>query len=217
MGTRRNVNNIEGMKRFGINSENAFGIPTPDLAAMAREIGRDQALALDLWDTGFHEARIMAAMVAVPERFTPGMMDSWCEEFDSWDVCDQVCMKVFRYSPHARDKIAEWAVREEEFVRRAAFALIATLSVSDKSSPDELFEPYFEFIVEASTDERNFVKKAVNWALRQLGKRNQEMWYKAIGVAEELMLSRNKTARWIGTDATRDLTGERALKRAGFR
>ncbi|MCD8072562.1 MAG: DNA alkylation repair protein [Alistipes sp.] len=216
MGTLRNEKNLEGMKRFGINTENAFGISTPTLMSMAREVGRDQSLALDLWDTAIHEARILAAMVADPGSFSPELMDSWCEDFDSWDVCDQVCMKVFRHTPYAGDKIYQWAVSDRQFVKRAAFALMASYCVIDKTSGDEKFEPWFDLIIEASGDERNFVKKAVNWALRQLGKKSPGLWYKAIAVSEELMLSPGKTARWIGSDATRELTGEKTFRRLKF-
>ncbi|MCD8102614.1 MAG: DNA alkylation repair protein [Alistipes sp.] len=216
MGTLRNEKNIEGMKRFGINAGNAFGISTPSLASMAGELGRDQPLALDLWDTGIREARILAAMVADPAAFTPDLMDLWCADFDSWDICDQVCTRVFRYSPYADRKIHEWARAEEEYVRRAAFALIAATAVSDKKAPDSLFEAYLPLILEAGEDDRNFVRKAVNWALRQIGKRSPGLWFKAIATAEELMVSRNKTSRWIGTDATRELTGEKVIRRLDF-
>ncbi|MCC8034377.1 MAG: DNA alkylation repair protein [Rikenellaceae bacterium] len=216
MGTLRNEKNLDGMQRFGINTENAFGISTPTLMSMARELGKDQPLALALWKTGIHEAMIIAAMVSDPAAFTPELMDSWCEDFDSWDICDQVCMKVFRYTPHAREKIYQWAVREEEFVRRAAFALMATCAVIDKTSKDEQFEPWFDLIAAASDDERNFVKKAVNWALRQLGKKSPGLWHKAIAVSEELMLSNSRSARWIAADATRELTGEKTFRRLKF-
>ncbi|MCC8018785.1 MAG: DNA alkylation repair protein [Rikenellaceae bacterium] len=216
MGTLRNQKSIEGMQRFGITTGNAFGISTPTLAAMARELGRDQPLAIELWDTGIREARILAAMVADPAGFTPDLMDRWCADFNSWDICDQVCTRVFRYTPYADEKIHEWARSEEEYVRRAAFALIAATAVSDKKAPDCRFEAYLPLIIEAGEDDRNFVRKAVNWALRQIGKRSPGLWFKAIATAEELMVSPNKTSRWIGSDATRELTGEKVIRRLDF-
>ena len=209
----RNEKNIAGMKRFGIMGATLLGVPVPVLRDKAKQLKKNHGLALDLWDTGLHEARLLATMIADPAQVSPEMMDRWCEEFDSWDICDQCCYNLFRYTPHADAKIYEWAPREEEYVRRAAFALIAALAVGIKELPDEQFMPYFDLIVQYSEDERNFVRKAVNWALRQMGKRNLALYLKALGVSEELIISTSRNAQWIGKDATRELTSDKVVAR----
>lgn len=208
-----NSYNVAGMARFGINPDNTLGISIPSLRALAKQIGANHQLALDLWESGIHEARILAGMVDEPAKVTPDQMDTWVDDFDSWDVCDQVCSNLFDRTPYAFDKTAEWSTREEEFVRRAAFALIAALSVHDKRVPDEAFESCFPLIIAAANDERNFVKKAVNWALRQIGKRNLALNVRAIEVAREIQQLDSKAARWIGSDALRELTSEKVQRR----
>jgi 3-methyladenine DNA glycosylase AlkD len=203
--SRANTANVAGMARFGINVENAFGISVGELRALAKVIGRDHPVAGALWDTGVHEARILATLVEEPARVTPAQMDRWAREFDSWDVCDQACQNLFRHTPHAFAKAAEWAHARPEFLKRAAFALMAGLTVSAKTAPDAQFEAFLPLIAEASTDERNFVKKAVNWALRQIGKRNPRLSKLAIAQAEEILRIDSRAARWIARDALREL------------
>jgi 3-methyladenine DNA glycosylase AlkD len=203
--SRANPVNVAGMARFGINVENAFGISVAELRTLAKVIGRDHSVAGALWDAGVHEARILATLVEEPARVTPAQMDRWARQFDSWDVCDQACQNLFRHTPHAFAKAAEWPHAKPEFLRRAGFALMAGLAVSAKTAPDAQFEAFLPLIAEASTDERNFVKKAVNWALRQIGKRNPRLSKLAIAQAEALLRIDSRAARWIARDALREL------------
>jgi 3-methyladenine DNA glycosylase AlkD len=203
-----NPENVAAMARVGISSSYTLGISVPAIRRFARRIGRDHALALDLWASGIHEARILAALVDEPVRVTPEQMEAWAAEFDSWDICDQVCGNLFDRTPYAFDKVAEWSRRDEEFVRRAAFALLAELAVHDKRAPDERFLACFPLIVAAATDERNYVKKAVNWALRQIGKRNPTLNAQAIDLAREIQQLDSRAARWIATDALRELSSD---------
>lgn len=205
--------NLKGMAGFGITVTKRMGVAVPELRRIAKETGRDHALALALWKTGIAEARIVASMIAVPEELTAKEMDAWVQEFNSWDLCDQVCMNLFEKSPHAVRKIREWSKREEEFVRRAAFALIACLAWHDKQAPDGLFTEFLPVIVRFSTDERNFVKKGVSWALRNIGKRNPRLNKAAIKTARELRRLDSKAAWWIAADAIRELEGEAVQKR----
>jgi 3-methyladenine DNA glycosylase AlkD len=197
--------NVAGMARFGINSEGTLGVSMPVLRSLGKELGRNHALAGELWDSGIHEARILATLVEDPKLITPRQMDRWARQFDSWDVCDQACQNLFRYTPYAFDKAAEWSRAKPEFVRRAGFALMAGLAVKAKKATDAQFEPFFPLMVEAATDDRNFVKKAVNWALRQIGKRNAKLRVTAIAVAEEIQKIDSRAARWIASDALREL------------
>jgi 3-methyladenine DNA glycosylase AlkD len=205
--------NVEGMKRFGISSDKTFGISIPELRRLAKEAGKNHKLALELWKTGYHEARILAAMVDNPDEVTQSQMDRWAKDFDSWDVCDQCCMNLFDKTPFAHNKVFEWSKRKEEYVKRAAFSLIAVLAVHDKKAVDEKFIKFFPLIKKASTDERNFVKKAVNWALRQIGKRNLKLNKEAIKVAKEIQKIENKTAKWIAADAIKELENKKILSR----
>jgi 3-methyladenine DNA glycosylase AlkD len=202
-----NPRNVEGMARFGISSKNTLGISIPILRKTAKSIGKNHQLALDLWDSGIHEARILAALIDEPAKVTSIQMDKWVADFDSWDVCDQVCMNLFDKSEFTDEKIGKWAKDEREYVRRAAFALIAALSFHDKNRSDKNFEKFFPLIQKYSIDERNFVKKAVNWALRQIGKRNQSLMKKAILCAEDIEKMDSRSARWIAKDALRELRG----------
>jgi 3-methyladenine DNA glycosylase AlkD len=199
---------LEGMARFGIVGPRRLGVSVPDLRRIARELGRDHRLALELWKTGVPDARILAGLVGDPGRLTSAQMDAWAGGFRSWDVCDQVCMNLFDRSPLAWSKVREWARREEEFVKRAAFALTASLASHDRASADAKFERLLPLIARAATDERNFVKKAVNWALRGIGKRNLRLNRAAVAAAREIRLLDSKSARWIAADALRELTGE---------
>ena len=206
---------VEGMARFGITAGNTLGVSVPDMRKLAKKAGKSHELALALWDTGIHEARIVAGMVDVPGEVTPAQMDEWAAGFDSWDVCDQVCMNLFDKTSFAWDKCIEWSSHDEEFVKRAAFALMACLAWHDKGAPDRAFKPFFAVMVRESTDERNFVKKAVNWALRQIGKRNASLNRQAIATAEKMLKLDSKSARWIARDALRELKGEAVQKRLG--
>lgn len=201
-----NPKNIAGMARFGINPKNTLGISIPFLRKTAKQIGKDHKLALQLWQSGIHEARILAGMIDGPKLVTEKQMDQWASQFDSWDVCDQVCMNLFDKTPYAFKKAKEWTKNKEEFYKRAGFALMACLAWHDKTSPDNKFEEFFPYIIEESIDDRNFVKKAVNWALRQIGKRNKSLKKKAIGVAKQIEKQNSKTAKWIAKDALKELT-----------
>ncbi len=200
-----NPKNIEGMARFGINSKNTLGVPIPVLRKMARQTGKDHTLAQKLWASGVHEARILAGMVEDPGKITPAQMDRWAKDFDSWDVCDQVCSNLFCRTPVAHKKTHEWSRKKEEYYKRAGFALMASLAVHDKKAKDRAFLVYLPVIKRESTDERNYVRKAVNWALRQIGKRNPRLRKAALKTAKEIYNIDSKAARWIATDATREL------------
>ncbi len=212
-----NPGNIAGMARYGIQTEDALGVSMPSLRKMARELGRDHDLALDLWARGIHEARLLAALVADPARVTKGQMEKWVADFDSWDVCDQVCMNLFDKTPFAYEKALAWSARRGEFVKRAGFALMASLAVHDKEAKDRQFSTFLEAICCQSTDERNFVKKAVNWALRQIGKRSEGLNRKALSAARRIAKIDSKAARWIAKDALRELTSDKVRERIAQR
>lgn len=209
-GSKRN---LEGMARFGINVEKAFGMNSTVIKNIAKKIGKNHELAQELWASGYHEARHVAAMIDEPDKVTNSQMNKWVKDFKSWDLCDGTCLYLFRSTKCAYDKIFEWAERKEEFVRRTAFSLIAYLSVHDKKKDDKEFLEYFPLIIKHSIDERNFVKKAVNWALRQLGKRSLFLNREAIKVAEKISVIDSKSARWIANDALRELKDEKILSR----
>ncbi|WP_243438702.1 DNA alkylation repair protein [Fundidesulfovibrio soli] len=201
LGSERNR---QGMARFGINTARALGVGMVPLRAIARETGRDHALALALWETGVHEARILACMTAEPARTDRPLLDAWAAECDSWDLTDQLCNKLAVKCALAWELADAWSLREEEFVRRAGFSLMAQLAVHDRTAADDAFEPCLERILLMSDDERNFVKKAVNWALRQIGKRSPGLRLRAEAVAVALAGSASRSARWIGRDALRE-------------
>jgi len=208
-----NPKNVEGMARFGINPNNTLGISVPVLRDIAREAGKDHQLAQELWASGIHEARILACFIDKPEMVTEFQMESWVKDFDSWDVCDLCCSDLFDRTKFAHQKAVEWSGREEEFVKRAGFTLMAALAVHDKKASDADFLKFLPIIKRESTDERNFAKKAVNWALRNMGKRNLDLNKMAIKTAEEIQKIDSKSARWIAADALRELTGEAIQKR----
>ena len=199
---------VAGMARFGINPDNTLGVSIPAIRKMAKEIGKNHALAQEFWSSGIHEARILAGMVDDPGEVTVEQMERWAADFDSWDVCDQVCSNLFDKTRFAYEKAHEWSGREEEFVRRAGFVLMATLSVHDKKAGDEKILEFLPLIKNGALDERNFVKKAVNWALRQIGKRNMDLNKAAILTANDIQKIDSKAAKWIASDALRELTDE---------
>lgn len=201
--------NRQGMARFGINIERALGVSMATLRPMARELGRNLDLALALWDTGVHEARILACLTAEPSRITPDQLDSWVADLDSWDLTDQFCNKLVVKTPHAWELAASWAERPRQYVRRAGFSLMAQLAVHDKAAPDAAFLPLLELVSAHARDERNFVKKAVNWALRQIGKRSGALRAEAMATADRLLALDSKAARWIARDALRELENPR--------
>lgn len=206
--TLSNPEAVKSMARFGINPENTYGISIPDLRKIAREAGRNHPFALRLWKSGIHEARILASMIDEPQMVTEAQMERWACDFDSWDVCDQCCMNLFEKTEFTYQKCVEWSSRDEEYVKRAAFALMARLAVSDKKAADERFERFLPLIKKAAGDGRNYVKKAVNWALRQIGKRNPALNKAAIETAKEIRRMDTKSAKWIASGALRELTGE---------
>jgi len=204
---------VAGMARFGINPENTYGISIPVLRKMAREIGRDHTLAQELWSSGVHEARILASMIDDPRLVTEEQMERWTAGFDSWDVCDQCCGNLFDKTTLAYRKAVEWAARDAEFVKRAGFALMAWLAFHDKRAPDEAFLEFLPVIKRESVDGRNFVKKAVNWALRHIGKRNANLNRAAVQAAKEIQGMGSKPAAWVASDALRELTSEKVQER----
>ncbi|MCK5711491.1 MAG: DNA alkylation repair protein [Hyphomicrobiaceae bacterium] len=202
-----------GMARYGINADRALGISIPRLQGLAKNIGKNHKLAGELWSCGIHEARILACMIDDPQQVTEAQLERWVKEFDSWDLCDQCCNRLIRKTEFAHQKALAWARRPEEFVKRAGFVLMAVLAVHDKGAPDSRFARYLTVIRRGSTDERNFVKKAVNWALRQIGKRNLTLNRKAIEAAERSATLDSKAARWIAADALKELRGEKVQQR----
>lgn len=210
---RARSDQLEGMARYGMAVDRRLGVAVPDMRKIAKETGKDHRLALKLWRTGVPEAMMVASMVDIPEEVTEGQVEEWVKDFNSWDLCDQVCMNLFDKTPLAWKKVLDWSTRKEEFVKRASFALIACLAWHDKEAMDEKFIELIPVIKQGATDERNFVKKAVNWALRNMGKRNQNLNEVAIGAAKEIREMNSKAARWIASDAIRDLTSDTAQQR----
>ncbi len=208
-----NPANREGMARFGINVANAYGVSVYTLREIGKEIGKDHELALQLWASGIHEARLLACLIERPDMITEEQLESWAKDFDSWDVCDVCCGHLFDRTAAAYRKAQEWSKREEEFVKRAGFALMAALSVHDKKAEDRVFIEFLPMIKKHATDDRNYVKKAFNWALRQIGKRNWNLNEMAIKTAEEIKKLDSKSARWIANDAIRELTSEKVEKK----
>jgi 3-methyladenine DNA glycosylase AlkD len=199
---------LEGMAKYGMATERRLGVSVPDMRKLAKETGKDHMLALELWKTGIAEARIVAALVDEPDKLAEQQMEDWVKDIDSWDVCDQVCMNLFEKSPLAWKKIIDWSGREEEFVKRTAFSLIACLVWHDRTAGDEKFTELLPVIKRGAIDERNFVKKAVNWALRTIGKRNLSLNKAALDAAREIQRLDSKAAHWVAADAIRELESE---------
>jgi len=203
-GTKRNR---DAMLRYGIIAPKAFGVSVGDIKQLSKRLGSDHELALALWDTGWYEARMLAPFVDEPEKVTAAQMNQWARDFDNWAVCDHACFHLFDRTPHAWRKIEQWSARRDEFVKRAAFALLASVALHDKRAADEPFLDSLALIERAAEDERNFVKKGVSWALRLIGRRNRELNAAAVETARRLVDSPHDAARWIGRDAVRELTG----------
>jgi 3-methyladenine DNA glycosylase AlkD len=208
-----NPDDAAGMARYGIRAGKVYGVRIPVLRTLAREIGVDRTLARKLFSSGVHEARILASMIDDPARVTEAQMERWARAFDSWDVCDQCCLNLFSRTRFAYAKAIEWSTREEEFVKRAAFALMAILAVHDKEAPDGAFMGFLSLVRGQATDERDYVRKAVNWALRQIGKRDLALNHAAIRTAEEIGRIDSKAARWIAADAVKELRSEGVQRR----
>ena len=204
---------VAGMSRFGINPAQLLGINIPVLRELAKKYKRDHHLAEELWETGIHEARILASMIDDPKLVTDDQMENWISDFDSWDVCDQVIMNLFEKHPDAYTKAIQWCIREAEFEKRAGFVMMARLAVSDKKAGDEMLLSFFPYLIEGASDNRNMVKKAVNWAIRQIGKRNIKLHAEAIKLSELIMQMEWKSAKWIAGDALRELNNEKTIGR----
>lgn len=207
---------LDGMARFGIDTTAALGLSVPQVRAIARRVGRSQALAEELWASGVHEARWLASLVADPQAITRSTMDRWVRDFNSWDVCDACCCDLFDRTPHAWAKIPKWAADKREYVRRAGFATLAAIAAHDKTAPDQLFLDAFALIERYAFDDRNFVRKAVNWALRNIGKRNARLLPAAIACAERVRAQGSKPARWIAADALRELRPKLEMLKFGL-
>ena len=203
----------EGMARYGITAERIFGVSIPNLRKLAKEIGKNHEFALKLWKKNARETRILASMIDDPNQVTEQQMEQWVQDFDSWEVCDQCIMNLFEKTFLAWNKAVEWSSEDSEFVKRAGFVMMARLAVSDKKALDEQFISFFHIIKRESVDNRNFVKKAVNWALRQIGKRNLNLNKKTIEVAKDIHEMDSKSAQWIASDALRELMSEAVQKR----
>jgi 3-methyladenine DNA glycosylase AlkD len=206
----------DGMRRFGINADNALGIGVTDLRRLGRDLPRDHRLAAALWDSGIHEARILASIVDRPDLVSRTQMERWARAFDSWDLCDQVCQNLFWATPFAHEKAVAWSGRRAEFVKRAAFSLMASSAVKDRDASGRRFLDYLPIIEREAADERNFVKKAVSWALRQIGKRETRLYRAALAIARELAERPESAARWVGRDAIRELDGEAVRRKLGM-
>jgi len=201
-----NARHYGNLARFGITAEKAFGVSMTNIQALGKRLGRNHELAAGLWDTGWYEARLLTSFVDDPAQVASAQMDRWCRDFDNWAVCDTLCFHLFDRTPHAWAKVAQWSPKREEFVKRSAFALLASLAGHDKTASDEQFIDSLRLIERAATDERNFVKKGVNWALRRIGRRNAVLNAAAVALARKLAESPNPAARWNGKDALRELT-----------
>jgi 3-methyladenine DNA glycosylase AlkD len=205
--------NRDGMGRYAIPSDNAYGVAMKDVKALSKKLGRNHDLAAALWDTGVYEARMVCSFVEDPAQVTSAQMDRWCRDFDNWAICDTICFNLFDRTPYAWAKVTQWSRKRGEFEKRTAFALLWSLSMHDKRADDEQFVKSLVLIERAAEDERNFVKKAVNMSLRAIGKRNRALNAAAVTVARRLAESEDAAARWIGSDALRELTGPAVTKR----
>jgi 3-methyladenine DNA glycosylase AlkD len=214
---RGSKRNRDGMARYGIVAEKAYGVSVGDLRDLGKRLGRSHELALALWETGVYEARMLTPFVDEPERVTPAQMDRWCRDFDNWGICDTVCFHLFDRTPHAWKKVVPWSRRRAEFEKRAAFALLACLALHDKQADDDRFLRTFPLIEKAASDDRNFVKKGVSWALRLIGHRNRALHAAAVELSRKLAASGDRTAQWVGKDALRDLTRPAVIKKVASR
>ena len=219
LGKRGTKRNVEGMARYGIvtKSGKVFGVSVETLRVLGKKLGRDHALALALWKSGWYEARMLCAFVDEPDKVTPAQMDRWAKDFDNWAICDSTTFHLFDKTPHAWGRVNAWATRKEEFVRRAAFALLAALALHDRTTPDAPFRKALRLIERAASDERNFVKKGVSWALRSIGSRSTALNAASIQLATKLSKSADAAERWVGKDALRDITRPMVIKRAQLR
>ena len=204
---------VAGMARFGISVDGTMGVSMPALKGMAKRLGKNHELALKLWGSGVHEAKILAALIADPKRTDRSMMEGWVRDFDSWDVCDQVCSYLFSKAEPAYEVIPDWTSRELEFVKRAGFVMMAALAVHDKKAEDEVFLGFFPLIERQAGDGRNYVKKAASWAIRQMGKRSLYLREECIALAERISLQGTPSARWIASDAIRELSSAKVMAR----
>ena len=200
------VNFAENMKKFGITYVKSYGLRLPQIRKVAKECGKDHELALKLWNHGYHETYLLATLVEEPEKVTSKQLDEWVHTFYSWDLVDQACINLLRFIPEAIDNIFIWCNADEEFVKRTAYSLIAVLAVHEKESD---FEKYFEIIREGSRDNRNFVKKSVNWAIRQIGKINPENNRKALELSYEILEFDDKSSKWVARGAIKELESEK--------
>ncbi len=207
----------DGLARYAIPSDAAFGIPVGTLRQLGKRLGRSQELALQLWETGFYEARLLAIFVAEPGQVTPALMERWCRDFDSWALCDTACFHLFDRTPHVFHEIRAWARGKPELEKRAAFALLASAALHDKRGPDQPYLDCLPLIEAAATDGRNFVKKAVSWALKGVGGRGPQPHAAALELARQLSQSADASARWVGKDALKDLQKPATLRRVARR
>ena len=206
-----------GLARYGLPTDKAFGLSVATIKSYAKTLGRDHDLAVALWKTGWTDARMLAALVGEPDRVTPTEMDAWCRDFDSWGIVDTVCFSLWDQSPHAWPKAKQWVKRTPEFEKRAGFVLMACLSAHDKKASDAAFLPFLPLIEKGASDDRNFVKKGVSWALRHIGHRNAKLHAAAIKTATRLSKSEDRTERWVGKDALRDLQRPAVIKKVSRR
>lgn len=205
--------NIDGMKRFGIDAVDAFGVSAPDIRKIAQQIQSDHPLAISLWETDIHDARILAVLIADPDRATLSLMDTWTRGMRNWAQCDAACGEYFQKTRFAETLPNRWCKQHKEFVRRAGFVMMAAMAVHHKQLDDRIFEDFFPHIIEYSTDERNFVRKSVNWAIRQIGKRNIRLQKKAIALSQEIQNIPSRSAKWIAADALRELKDPKIISR----
>ena len=208
---------LDGMARYAIPSDKAFGVSMADMKVLAKRLGRSHELAAALWDTAWYEARMLASLIDEPARVTAAQMDHWCGDFDNWAICDTACFALFDRTPHAWAKVAQWSGKRDEFAKRAAFALLWGLTVHDKQAGEKPFVQGLLLIERAAEDDRHFVKKAVNMALRAIGKRNPVLNAAAIATARRLAESSEPSARWVGKDALRELTSASVVRRLAAR
>jgi len=213
----KNLENISGMERFGIKTKKAFGVSAPILKSLAKEIKKQpenrHELALELWETEIHEARIIAYLIDDPKKVSENQMENWVRDFDNWAICDGTCGHLFCKTEFAYEKVSEWSSREEEFIKRAGIVLMAWLAVHDKSASNEKIRQFLPILEAKADDERNFIRKAVNWSLRQIGKRNLNLNKLAVETAGKIKARNTKSARWIAADALRELTNDKTIER----